>query len=416
MRIKRFEAKDTQTAMSMVKRELGEDAIILATRSLAPEAKGGRSRIEVVAAMDYDLDELETASDEKTPPSANYGYGAVRRSSHEEIPIAPRPPVLTSRQSGTNQPHLESHDLRLRFADLLQQGAKQGKQPAVRYRPADPSLKPTKSSPPQIDPAKVREWRDEIIDKIQVSDPQGRLRVSDPHERLQANDHKEKLRSNNQDKAHSDAPTVIALVGATGVGKTTTAAKLAAWHTLRQGSKVALLSMDCYRIGATDQLRTYAQIMRLPCEIVLRQQDLTSALKRHQDKDLIIIDTAGKSPYDQAHIQELQAWFSPCPSIMPYLVLSATAKKEDLQAIFEAYNPLSTAGLILTKLDETRAYAAICQQIVASSLPVSFLSTGQRVPEDFLAASKNFLDTLFKDGWAAAEPFLTARSRHYLAN
>ena len=89
-------------------------------------------------------------------------------------------------------------------------------------------------------------------------------------------------------------------------GKTTTAAKLAAWNTLRQGLRVALLSMDCYRIGATDQLRTYAQIMRLPCEIVLRQQDLARALARHHDKDLIIIDTAGKSPYDEAHIQERQ--------------------------------------------------------------------------------------------------------------
>ncbi|MDP2106244.1 MAG: AAA family ATPase, partial [Desulfobulbaceae bacterium] len=225
-----------------------------------------------------------------------------------------------------------------------------------------------------------------------------------------------RLPASDQEVAPDHAPRIIALVGATGVGKTTTAAKLAAWHSLRQGLRVTLLSMDCYRIGATDQLRTYAKIMRLPCEIVLRQQDLTKALERHHDKDIIIIDTAGKSPYDQTHIQELQAWFSPCPSIMPYLVLSATAKKEDLQAIVDAYSPLSTAGLILTKLDETRAYAAICQQVVASKLPISFLSTGQRVPEDFLAASKNLLDTLFKDGWAAAEPFLTVRSRHYLAN
>lgn len=414
MRIKRFEAKDTQTAMSMVKRELGEDAIILATRSLAPETKGGRARIEVVAAMDYDLDELEAESHEKSTSSPSYGYRAVRRSSPSEIPIKAPAIAKETVKNNQNSPHLESHELRLRFADLMKQGGEQGKPPAVRYRPAAPHLKPPKTPPPQLDPNKVREWRDEIIDKIQISDPGGRLRISDPEGRRQTDGPSANSHSINQDQAHDDVPTVIALVGATGVGKTTTAAKMAAWHTLRKGLRVALLSMDCYRIGATDQLRTYAQIMRLPCEIVLRQQDLGRALERHQDKDLIIIDTAGKSPYDQSHVQELQAWFDPCPEIMPYLVLSATAKKEDLQAIIDAYSPLSVAGLILTKLDETRAYAAICQQIVASSLPVSFLSTGQRVPEDFLAASKKFLDTLFKDGWAAAEPLLAARSRHYL--
>jgi flagellar biosynthesis protein FlhF len=167
--------------------------------------------------------------------------------------------------------------------------------------------------------------------------------------------------------------------------------------------------MDCYRIGATDQLRTYAQIMRLPCEIVLRQTDLAKALARHHDKDVVIIDTAGKSPYDEAHVQELQSWFAPCPAIEPHLVLAATTKKEDLQTIITAYAPLAASSLILTKLDETRAYAGLCQQVVASMLPVSYLSTGQRVPEDFLVASKDFLDTLFKEGWTAATPLLAAK-------
>jgi len=413
MRIKRFEAKDTQTAMTMVKRELGDDAIILATRSLPPETKGGRARIEVVAAMDYDLDDIEAASAVKPSPAPGYGYQTVRRTSPAEIPIEPPPPAAAAPLKNT-APHLEAHDLRLRFADLMRLGGTQGKQPAVRYRPTDPSLRPAKTQPPPVDPLKVRQWRDDIIDKIQISALEGRLRVNDPQGETRS---RRQERGGTEKKAgHEARPTVIALVGATGVGKTTTAAKLAAWHTLRQGLRVALLSMDCYRIGATDQLRTYAQIMRLPCEIVLRQPDLTKALQRHHDKDVIIIDTAGKSPYDQAHILELQAWFAPCPEIMPYLVLSATAKKEDLHAIIDAYAPLSVAGLILTKLDETRAYAAICQQVVASSLPVSFLSTGQRVPEDFLAASKDFMDTLFKDGWDAAEPFLAARSGHYQAS
>lgn len=197
-------------------------------------------------------------------------------------------------------------------------------------------------------------------------------------------------------------PTILALVGATGVGKTTTAAKLAAWFSLHGGYKVTLLSMDCYRIGATDQLRTYARIMRIPCELALSKKDLHQAITRHHNRDLIIIDTAGKSPYDKGHIAELRDWFTANNKIEPYLVLSATSKKEDIDTMVKNYGTLSTAGIMLTKLDETRAYAALCQQIVASTLPIACLCTGQRVPEDFLPASKDFLHTLFGQGWAAA--------------
>jgi len=222
-------------------------------------------------------------------------------------------------------------------------------------------------------PEEVAKWRDRIV---------GQLRVEPP--------------------APGAAPLTIALVGATGVGKTTTAAKLAAWHSLRQGLKVALVSMDCYRIGATDQLRTYARIMRLPCEVALRKRDLRKSLDRHRDKDLIIIDTAGKSPYDEEHIRELKDWFSDCPEVESHLVLSATTKKEDLARTMEAYGELAVSGLILSKLDETRAYAALCRAVAASRMPIAFVCTGQRVPEDFMPADKNYLDTLFKQGWEAA--------------
>lgn len=382
MRIKRFEAKDTQGAMALVKKEMGEDAVILATRSLPADEKGGRARIEVVAAMDYDMDEIEAsmaAEGSAVPPT--YGYQAVRRKSSPDRSTPAPLKVAGDIKVVANRSHLESHDLRLRFANLMRQGVATQPSP-VSYRADEIRPFQPKQQAKAPDPAEVRQWREQMVDKIQIGKQGGE-----------------------KDKG----PMLLALVGATGVGKTTTAAKLAAWYTLRQGLRVALLSMDCYRIGATDQLRTYAQIMRLPCEIVLRQQDLARALDRHQDKDIVIIDTAGKSPYDEAHIQELQNWFAPCPGIDPHLVLSAATKKEDLQAIITSYSALSVSSLILTKLDETRAYAGLCQQVVASKLPVSYLSTGQRVPEDFLVATKDFLDTLFKHGWPAAASFMAAR-------
>ncbi len=368
MRIKRFQGKDSKSALALVKNEMGDDAIILATKTIGK--KGSERCIEVVAAMDYDLDNLlEVADDKHTKPAASppsYGYQTLRsktplNSDNSKTIEAPTNEKINS----------ETHDLRLRFANIFRHSNNN------KYQSTKPASQPATSArgkhPPS--PTEVENWRNKLVDQIKL--PQ----VQVPTDKFQE---------------------IIALVGSTGVGKTTTAAKLAAWHSLRCGQRVALISMDCYRIGATDQLRTYANIMRLPCEIVLRKSDMPRALSRQQDKDVIIIDTAGKSPYDEKHIKELNDWFAISTEIKPHLVLSAITKKEDLSAIVHVYNSLNINSIILTKLDETRAYAALCQQIVASALPVSYLSIGQRVPEDFLAASKDFLDRLFKQGWQAA--------------
>jgi len=402
MRIKRFEASDTHSAMAMVKEELGEDAVILSTRNLPGKtgsARGG-PRIEVVAAMEYDPEPEITVpppeapgTETRRPKTVGYGYQAVRQAQPKEAPRRETAkPAFGSRLSAelsaralpaektatkaakAARVQFESNDLRLRFTNFLrrQYCAKEELEDRAVPGPATGQAARKNGRP---DPKQVAQWRDKIIDQLQITP----LSIG-----------------------ISKAPTVVALIGPTGVGKTTTAAKIAAWYSIHEGMKVALLSMDCYRIGATDQLRTYAKIMRLPCEIALRKRDLQAALLRHQDKDLIIIDTAGKSPYDPNHIRELGEWFSLKSGIEPYLVLSATCKKEDLQQILTTYEPLRVKGLILSKLDETRAYATLCQLLAGTPLPISCLCTGQRVPEDFLLASREFLQTLFGQGWQAA--------------
>ena len=371
MRIKRFEAPDTKTAFAMVKKELGEDAVILANKTL--DAGTVNQRYEVLAAMDYDIETITVASENSgsfTPDNqpAIYGYESFRR---KKADCSPANPQKLQQPAKNNEISFEANDLRLRFANLLRQ---KGVDPPGRNQETRLAPSPLPRARKRPDPEEVSRWRNQLIDQLQVRPPA-------------------------IDKAKK--PVILVLTGPTGVGKTTTSAKIAAWYKLRENCKVALLSMDCYRIGATDQIRTYARIMQIPCEIVLRKNDLRKAVGRQRDCDLIIIDTAGKSPYDAAHINELASWLSDIDGIETQLVLSATTKKEDLKYIIEAYAALGATGLILTKLDETRAYASLCQQIAGVEIPISYVATGQKVPEDFYVASKPFLKKLFKQGWNA---------------
>ena len=352
MKIKRFEAPDNITAFALVKKELGENAVILSSKMI--DKGSSNARFEVIAAMDYELETVTAPPAETTRQKAPSTYG--------DHTFRGNIPKQKAEQKDREEINFESRDLKMRFSRMLkEQTRKEGiKNPTQ------------KNKSPGETKTKVEKWRDSIIEQIHINP----LKIK-----------------------KSTRPTILALVGPTGVGKTTSAAKLAALFSLRENCRVTLLSMDCYRIGATDQLRTYARIMRLPCEIVLRKKDLADAISRHQDSDLIIIDTAGKSPYDPDHVAELKDWFASFDSIQPYLVLSASTKKEDIKTIINSYTPLDIASLIISKVDETRTYATLCQEIVASSLPVSYLACGQRVPEDFLAASRPYLHTLFKKGW-----------------
>lgn len=387
----------------MVKEELGHDAVILSTRNFQPEHNGrkGNPWVEVVAAIDFEVETVTSATRGKPAAQAAPLVAPAARaflppeSAAQARPVAPRPAAIRVAQDLPLPSHprdavaadgisfsREARRLQQRFSQEDKAARSEIRHDVKKPAPRGPAAEAANGNRPN--PEDVVNWRNQILEQLVV----------------------EPLTLGS-----GQGPTIIALVGPTGVGKTTTAAKIAAWFSLNHNYKVAMLSMDCYRIGATDQLRTYARIMRLPCEVALKEQDLTWAIKKHQHKDLLIIDTAGKSPFDPDHIQELRQWFGPHPTIIPYLVLSATAKKEDLHQIMETYRPLEVPGVILTKLDETRAYATLCQQMARAAMPIACLCTGQKVPEDFLPASKEFLKTLFGEGWDSAMNHQTVACR-----
>jgi flagellar biosynthesis protein FlhF len=189
----------------------------------------------------------------------------------------------------------------------------------------------------------------------------------------------------------------IALVGPTGVGKTTTLAKIAAHYLSNFSSSIALITIDTYRIAAVEQLKVYGAIMNLPVEVVISPEQLEQALIRHSDKELILIDTAGRSPKDSLCIKELATFLRADLAIDKHLVLSATTRESELFETIKRFSILGIDNTIITKTDECATLGVmldIQQHDRSNTIPFSWITNGQRVPEDLLTASPEIMARL----------------------
>ena len=175
---------------------------------------------------------------------------------------------------------------------------------------------------------------------------------------------------------------VAALVGPTGVGKTTTIAKLAANYRLKEKRRVGLITVDTYRIAAVEQLRTYANIIDLPMQVVSTPKEMHEAVRQMAGMDLVLIDTAGRSPKDEIRLQELKAFISEASADEVHLVLSSVAASRTLQQTAERFAAVGTTALIITKLDEATGLGNLLPVLRLSRMPVSYLTNGQNVPDD----------------------------------
>lgn len=182
-------------------------------------------------------------------------------------------------------------------------------------------------------------------------------------------------------------PTIVALVGPTGVGKTTTLAKLAAHMKLREGRRVGLITLDTYRIAAVEQLKTYAQILQVPLIAVTTPEEIQDAVKQMCACDLILIDTAGRSPKDEPRIAELAELLSAVRPDQVHLVLSTTSREETIREAAEKFGVLGPRQVIFTKLDEAVGFGVIVNVLHDLNLRLSYLTMGQSVPDDIEVAS-----------------------------
>lgn len=181
----------------------------------------------------------------------------------------------------------------------------------------------------------------------------------------------------------------VVLIGPTGVGKTTTIAKLAGKLALVDKKKVGLITIDTYRIGAVEQLKTYAEIMNIPFKVVITTKEMEEAVESMKDCDVVLIDTTGRSSKNTMQLSELRAFVEKANADSISLVISATTKNKDIKTIVNGYSDLNFDNVIVTKLDETTTYGSLYNISKVSKKPFKFITIGQNVPDDIKIPTKD---------------------------
>jgi len=207
-------------------------------------------------------------------------------------------------------------------------------------------------------------------------------------------------------------PKTVILVGPTGVGKTTTLAKLAAQYSMVAKRRVGLLTIDTFRIGAVEQLRIYANILELPLKVASTPEQMRQSIREYRDMDLVLVDTGGRSQKDRAKMAELLNFVSKRDDMYYelHLLLGAATKNRDLIEITREFGKMVIDYLIFTKLDECNSFGGIFNEVVWTQKPISYLTTGQNVPDDIeVAESSRIVQLVLSNTFRKRSPTASAK-------
>jgi len=351
MQIKRFEAKNMTEALRLIKKELGSEAVILSARSLKRESGilGAlkKSGVEVTAATD---NSLHQPKEKKALVKRGFNTAKNDRFNFKRQIYKDDENVISSLKS------------KLLFQDVNE----------------DTAYKLTEELKKSL-------WSKGMIDEKMMMD----TLVST------INDMGVEFRPI---KINQGSRKVIALIGPAGVGKTTTAAKLAAVWKFQKKRDVALIKINDHRIGAVDQIKILSKIIGVPVEIVSDKNELRDAIKKLKHKDLVIIDTPGLNCRNELELERLYRYFEKMKIIETHLILSAATKEKDFIDISERLNKFEINKLIFSKIDESSTHGNILSHLIRTKIPVSCFTCGQEIPESIEDASMDRLLSLIIRG------------------
>jgi len=376
MEVKTYRAKSMREALVLVRSELGPDAAVLHTREVRLRRLfgliSGPARIEVTASAGVNV---PSRLPEAPPPSRETAAPHVASPSPPKpciaMPEAPRP-ELSEQLTG------QLSDLQAMVRNLCQrsEGAECRELPDSLFRlfteliDADMNEKLAREL---VERVRGEMPDDELRDPLLVRARMARMIESD-------------ITVSGPLAITPGRSRIVALVGPTGVGKTTTIAKLAANYRLKEKRTVGLITVDTYRIAAVEQLRTYADLIDLPMEVVSTPREMREAVRRLHGLDLVLLDTAGRSPRDEIKLQELKAFLTEAAADEVHLVLGSVAGERTLEQTARRFACVGTTSMILTKLDEASGLGNLLPLLRKCRLPLSYLTDGQNVPDDIQVA------------------------------
>lgn len=377
-----------QQAIKQVKEELGSNAVILTTRTI--KNKNNKTLLEVTAAVDYDTDILLKRQREKnlkparsSAPEPLIKPSGVENGLHKILEsLGGMNHRLGSIESGIQSNGLSAkiESLSLAINDIAHHltNAKNDDRPMF-------SEKENILFEKMVFTGLDRKKAAELVQEIAMELKEKGLSLEQHGDALLAEYIMKKVRLANIKR---NGKRVCALVGPTGMGKTTTIAKLAAEELLQYGRKIGFITIDTFRIGAVEQLRTYAKILQTPVEVAMDELDLSKKISGMQDADTIFVDTAGISPHDTRMMTELARYFDIDKRIETHLVLSASTQLSDLNDMVNRFKIVPIDSIIVSKIDEVSNFGNILSFLDDQHPPLSYFTTGQAVPEDIEEASK----------------------------
>lgn len=394
MKIKKYVVNDMNEAMTRIRYELGTDAIIISQRKVR---KGGflglfsKKSLEVTAAIDNYSKEKKHNSNTEDKINKENNIEVIKRmieernnnikydnnidhdtnilDSYKEILESKSESFENKRSKGKE--FAETKDLMNEIRDLKKIVKDIGKN-EKSYEDESSSL---------VNFFKDLDLEEEFIEKIIK-------KVGDLEDNLEEREKIKRVIENTIDIRSNSVGKVTVLVGPTGVGKTTTIAKLAGKLSLIDKKKVGLITIDTYRIGAVEQLKTYADIMNIPFKVVFSIKDMEKSIIDLDYCDVILVDTTGRSSKNMMQISELRAFIEKIKEKSVHLVISASTKNKDIETIIKGYTILEYENIIITKLDETSTYGSILTILDKGKEPISFITTGQDVPDDIKEGNK----------------------------
>lgn len=388
MRIKKYVADSMPEVLRLVKDDLGPKAVVLNTRTLAKTGiLGKKGQVEVTAAID---DNPKTAA---TPPSKAAAKKPAKKAARKAAPAdrpktAPASAATRPAQPPTRHAPPEPDALARISAQLNELQARLGGQQDLPSEVLPETLGKLAAQMEQDDLDRTLAQR--VVKDLLTEPGEQGYKAIGPLKSRAVRLLSESMAPPKETVVSGKIRSVIALVGTSGAGKTTAAAKLAA-HFSEQGKTVALISTDTDRVGGLEQIRAYGSILNLPVDLAYTPDEMHETMQNRKDVDLVIVDTAGISPTDADQKQALKDILREAGPNEIHLVLSAPTGLRQMRDAVEGFGEIGVDRLLFTRLDETARYGAACSIAIESGLPVSYVTNSRMVPGDLYAAEPTTL-------------------------